>query len=110
MPFLIWRDLFDPMASAVEVWGGFELHGAAARWSAPIHWLIFALGAWGFWRARPWIVPAAAAYAFYVAREPSGLERSQPERTRLARRSRAGGRALHAGHPVASRGTPSERA
>ena len=67
VPFLIWRDLFDPMASAVEVWGGLELHGAAARFSAPLHWLIFTLGAWGFWRARPWIVPAAAAYAFYIA-------------------------------------------
>ena len=51
----------------VEVWFGFELHGAAARWSAPLHWAIFALGAWGFWRARPWIVPAAAGYVFYVA-------------------------------------------
>ena len=49
------------------MWGGFELHGAAARWTAPLHWLIFAVGAWGFWRARPWIVPAAAAYVFYVA-------------------------------------------
>ena len=51
----------------VEVWLGFELHGAAARLSAPLHWAIFALGAWGFWRARPWIVPCAAGYCFYVA-------------------------------------------
>jgi hypothetical protein len=67
VPFLIWRDFFDPMASTVEVWGGFELHGAAARWSAPLHWLIFAVGAWAFWTRRPWIAPAAAAYAGYVA-------------------------------------------
>jgi hypothetical protein len=65
--FLIWRDLTVPHVRDVEVWGGFELHGAVARWSAPLHWLIFAVGAWGFWRARPWIVPAAAAYVFYVA-------------------------------------------
>jgi hypothetical protein len=67
VPFLAWRDLFVPHARDVEVWLGFELHGAAARWSAPVHWAIFALGAWGFWRARPWIVPAAAGYLFYVA-------------------------------------------
>src|SRR5262245_42527348 len=67
VPFLIYRDLFVPGPRDVEVWGGFELRGAAARWSAPFHWLIFAAGAWGFWRARPWIVPAAAGYAFYVA-------------------------------------------
>lgn len=65
--FLAWRDLFVPHVRDVEVWGGFELHGAAARYTAPLHWLIFAGGAWGFWRARPWIVPAAAAYTFYVA-------------------------------------------
>ena len=65
--FLAWRDLFVPHVRDVEVWGGFELHGAAAHTTAPLHWLIFAVGAWGFWRARPWIVPAAAAYTFYVA-------------------------------------------
>lgn len=65
--FLAWRDLFVPHVRDVEVWGGFELRGAAARWSAPLHWLIFAFGAWGFWRARPWIVPCAAGYVFYVA-------------------------------------------
>jgi len=65
--FLVARDLFVPRARDVEVWLGFELHGAAARWSAPLHWAIFAIGAWAFWRARPWIVPAAAGYLFYVA-------------------------------------------
>ena len=65
--FLVWRDLTVPHVRDVEVWGGFEVHGAAARWSAPLHWLIFAVGAWAFWRAQPWIVPAAVAYAVYVA-------------------------------------------
>jgi hypothetical protein len=65
--FLAYRDLFVPHVRDVEVWGGFELQGAAAHYTAPLHWLIFAVGAWGFWRARPWIVPAAAAYTFYVA-------------------------------------------
>ena len=65
--FLVPRDLFVAETRDVEVWLGFELHGAAARLSAPLHWAIFAIGAWGFWRARPWIVPCAAGYCFYVA-------------------------------------------
>ena len=67
LAFLIPRDLLDTPARDVEVWLGFELHGRAAQLTAPIHWAIFAVGAWGFWRARPWIVPAAAGYCFYVA-------------------------------------------
>jgi hypothetical protein len=65
--FLVPRDLFWAETRDVEVWLGFEVHGCAARLSAPLHWAIFALGAWGFWRARPWIVPWAAGYVFYVA-------------------------------------------
>jgi hypothetical protein len=65
--FLVVRDLFLPDTRDVEVWFGFELRGAAARLTAPLHWAIFAIGAWAFWRVRPWIVPAAAGYVFYVA-------------------------------------------
>ena len=65
--FLVPRDLFYPATRDVEVWFGFELRGAAARWTAPLHWAVFAIGAWGFWTQRSWIVPVAAAYAFYVA-------------------------------------------
>jgi hypothetical protein len=65
--FLVLRDLFSPEARDVEVWLGFELRGRAALVSAPIHWLVFGVGAWAFWTERPWILPAAAAYAFYVA-------------------------------------------
>lgn len=65
--FLVSRDLFVANARDVEVWFGFELHGLAALLTAPLHWAIFLVGAYGFWFQRPWIVPAAAAYAFYVA-------------------------------------------
>jgi len=65
--FLVWRDLAVPSVRDVEVWLGFEVHGRAARLTAPIHWAILALGAWAFWTQRPWIWSAAAAYAFYVA-------------------------------------------
>jgi hypothetical protein len=65
--FLAARDLLLPEIRDVEVWGGFELHGRAARLTAPLHWAIFAAGAWAFWRAKPWIWGAAAAYVSYVA-------------------------------------------
>lgn len=65
--FLAARDLLVPEIRNVEVWGGFELRGRAAQLSAPLHWAIFAFGAWAAWRAKPWIWTAAAAYVFYVA-------------------------------------------
>ena len=65
--FLAYRDLFVPEVADVEVWFGVEVHGAAARWSAPIHWSIFAVGAWGFWRGFRATLAWASAYAFYIA-------------------------------------------
>jgi hypothetical protein len=61
------RDLAIPEVRGTEVWFGFELTGRAAQLTAPLHWAIFALGAWGFWRMRPWIWPWASIYAFGVA-------------------------------------------
>jgi hypothetical protein len=60
-------DLFVPAARDTEVWGGFEVHGLAAILSAPLHWTIYALGAWAFWTQRRWAPTAAVAYVFYVA-------------------------------------------
>lgn len=65
--FLVARDLLIPEVRDVEVWFGFELRGTAALATAPLHWAIFAVGAWAFASQRPWILPAAAGYAFYVA-------------------------------------------
>ena len=65
--FLVPRDLFFPATRDVEVWFGFELHGTPALLTAPLHWILFLTGAYGFWFQRPWILSAAAAYAFYVA-------------------------------------------
>ena len=65
--FLVPRDLFFPETRDIEVWLGFELHGLAARLTAPLHWAVFAVGAWAFWTAQPWIPRAAAGYVFYVA-------------------------------------------
>src|SRR5262245_60835199 len=63
----IGRDLFVATSRDVEVWLGFEVHGPMALATAPLHWAILLVGAWGFWTARPWIVPATAAYLFYAA-------------------------------------------
>ena len=65
--YLVPRDLFFATTRDVEVWLGFEVRGAAALLTAPIHWAIFALGAWGFWQCRPWVLPWAAVYVFYIA-------------------------------------------
>lgn len=65
--FLVLRDLFLDHVRDVEVWFGFELRGTAARLTAPLHWIIFLVGAWGFWFQRSWVLPAAAAYSFYIA-------------------------------------------
>ena len=65
--FLVPRDLFVSDARHVEVWFGFELHGMAALLTAPLHWAIFLVGAYGFWFQRAWILRAAAAYSFYIA-------------------------------------------
>lgn len=61
------RDLFLPETRDVEVWLGFELRGGWALATAPLHWAIFGVGAWAFRTRQPWILPAAAGYAFYVA-------------------------------------------
>ena len=61
------RDLFIPSTRWVEVWFGFEIHGWPALLTAPIHWAIFATGAWAFWNRRPWAGPCAAGYVFYAA-------------------------------------------
>ena len=60
------RDLFFPESRDVEVWLGFEIRGPLALATAPIHWALFAVGAWGFWTGRPWMGKLAAFYLFYA--------------------------------------------
>lgn len=64
--FLVPRDLFLAHTRDVEVWFGFEVRGPWALRSAPLHYAIFLAGAWGFWFQRPWILPGAAVYSFYI--------------------------------------------
>ena len=64
MPF----DLFlKPVADDKEVWLGFTLHGWWAKATEPLHWLIYAAGAYGFWKMKRWMWPWAAIYVGQVA-------------------------------------------
>lgn len=65
--FLAARDIAIPAVRDTEVWLGLEVHGWAARLTAPLHWVLYALGAWGFWHCRPWVWPWAAVYVASVA-------------------------------------------
>lgn len=61
-------DLFlKPVAEDKEVWFGIALSGWWAKATEPIHWVIYALGAWGFWGMRRWMWPWAALYMGQVA-------------------------------------------
>jgi len=64
LPFdLFWK----PVAADEEVWFGITLHGWAAKATAPLHWLIYGAGAYGFWKMRPWMWPWAALYVAQVS-------------------------------------------
>lgn len=61
------RDLFVPASRTVEVWFGIEITGWLALATAPLHWAIFAAGAWAFWTGRTSVLTWAAVYLFYAA-------------------------------------------
>ncbi len=64
MPF----DMFlKPVAADQEVWFGFLLTGWAAKLTEPVHWAIYAAGAYGLWKMKTWMWPWAAAYSLQVA-------------------------------------------
>ena len=64
MPFdFFWK----PVARDQEVWFGVVLTGLAAKATEPLHWALYAAGAYGFWHMRAWMWPWAALYAGQVA-------------------------------------------
>ena len=65
--FLVVRDLTLPEVRDTEVWFGFEVRGFWAIATAPLHWAIFAVGAWAYWTQKPWVWPWAAVYAESIA-------------------------------------------
>ena len=64
MPFdLFWK----PMAGDEEVWFGIVLRDFWAKATAPLHWLIYAALATGFFRMSRWMWPWAAVYVAQIA-------------------------------------------
>ena len=59
--------LLKPVAADEEVWFGFVLRGWWAKSTGLAHWLIYAAGAYGFWKMARWMWPWAAAYTAQVA-------------------------------------------
>ena len=64
MPF----DLFvKPVAEDHEIWFGFALTGWWAKATAPLHWLIYGLGAYGFRHMKPWMWPMGGVTPVVIA-------------------------------------------
>ena len=60
-------DLFlKPVEGDEEIWFGFTLTGWWAKATEPLHWLIYGLGAYGFWRMKTWMWPWASVYAAQI--------------------------------------------
>jgi hypothetical protein len=65
--YVPWDFFMKPVAVDEEVWFGIRFHGASAKLLAVPHWVVFALGAYGFRKMRPWMWPWASLYAAQVA-------------------------------------------
>lgn len=65
--YVPWDFLVKPVAVDREAWFGLLLSGWAAKATEPLHWAIYAAGAWGFWKMRPWLHPWAALYTASIA-------------------------------------------
>lgn len=65
--YVPWDFLAKPLAVDEEVWFGVRLHGVWAKLTEPLHFVLYAAGAYGFWHLRPWMWPWAAVYAGQVA-------------------------------------------
>jgi hypothetical protein len=59
--------LLKPVAKDHEIWFGVALVGWWAKATEPLHWAIYAAGAYGFWKMKAWMWPWAAVYAGQVA-------------------------------------------
>jgi short-subunit dehydrogenase len=65
--YVPWDFFMKPVEKDAEVWFGFMLHGWAAKATEPLHWLIYAAGAYGFWRMKRWMWPWASLYVAQIA-------------------------------------------
>lgn len=67
-PFdILIKPLYQDIALAEDVWFGFELRGMQAKLTEPLHWAVYLVLAWGFWKERTWVWPLATIYVAQVA-------------------------------------------
>jgi len=65
--YIPWDFFFKPVADDREAWLGLLLRGRAAKITEPLHFVIYAAGAYGFWHMKSWMWPWAAIYTATVA-------------------------------------------
>jgi hypothetical protein len=65
--YVPWDFFFKPVSEDEEVWLGIVLRGTWAKATEPLHWAVYAAGAWGFLRMRTWMWPWAAVYTAQIA-------------------------------------------
>ena len=65
--YVPWDFFAKPAAHDAEVWFGIMLTGGWAKLTEPLHWLVYAAGAYGFRRMRGWMWPWAALYTVQIA-------------------------------------------
>ena len=65
--YMPWDSFYKPQHQWEQVWFGFTLRGWPAKLTEPVHWAIYAAGAWGFFKMRAWMWPWAALYCGQVA-------------------------------------------
>ena len=58
---------FKPLEEDQDVWLGIMFTGWAAKVGGAVHWIVYALGAWGFWKMKSWMHPWAGIYIFQIA-------------------------------------------
>ena len=64
--YVPWDLLMKPVQQDEEVWFGIVLRGWPAKATEPLHWLLYALGTYGFWRMKTWMHPWAALYVAQI--------------------------------------------
>jgi short-subunit dehydrogenase len=65
--YVPWDFFFKPLAEDREAWFGILLSGWAAKLTEPLHFFVYAAGAYGFWRMRPWMWPWASLWVAQLA-------------------------------------------
>jgi len=65
--YVPWDFLFKPVSEDQEVWFGILFTGWWAKATEPLHFAVYAAGAWGFLQMKTWMHPWAALYVLQIA-------------------------------------------